>query len=87
MSCGPSDGREKPWPWKESHQVFPEDRRIFEQALASELHPVPMQNMLYLLSEIISRHTGQKVIILIDEYDTPMLSAWTCGRGLYSTRS
>ncbi len=62
-----------------SDQIFPEDRRIFEQALAGELKPTLMQNLLYLLSEIICNHSGQKVIILIDEYDTPILSAWNHG--------
>jgi hypothetical protein len=62
-----------------SDQVFPEDRRVVEQALAGELKPPQMQNLLYLLSDIMAGHSGKNVMILIDEYDTPILSAWTHG--------
>lgn len=32
-----------------------------------------------ILSELIYKATSQKVIILLDEYDTPLLEAWTAG--------
>lgn len=32
-----------------------------------------------ILSELVYKATSQKVIILLDEYDTPLLEAWTAG--------
>ncbi len=31
------------------------------------------------LSQVLTRIYGRKVIILLDEYDTPVLEAWSCG--------
>lgn len=38
-----------------------------------------VDNALYFLSELLNQHYGKKVIMLIDEYDTPMINAYEQG--------
>lgn len=36
-------------------------------------------NGIHVLSELIHKVYGEKIIILLDEYDTPLLEAWSSG--------
>jgi hypothetical protein len=58
------------------------DRRLYERTLdilfqAAESSLVP--GALQMLSELLSTYYGKKVIILLDEYDTPMQEAYVGG--------
>lgn len=53
-----------------------------------------VNDCIFFLSKLLYKHYGKKVLILVDEYDTPMISAYEGGyyddvrsffRGLYST--
>ena len=54
------------------------EREYFER-LASEMSEKDAPLALYQLSNFLSRHYGRKVIILLDEYDTPMQEAYVNG--------
>lgn len=55
----------------------PGDRSIFNSYRNSiDITDEMAVNGIYILSEILYNATGKKCIILIDEYDTPILEAW-----------
>ena len=47
----------------------------FQRILQEEGDQVKTEEALFLLSELLATHTGKKVILLIDEYDTPIHAA------------
>ena len=55
------------------------DRRFFEQVLESEMKWSVATLALHHLSDYLYRYYGKKVIILLDEYDTPMQEAYVNG--------
>ncbi|MEL6413202.1 MAG: AAA family ATPase, partial [Bacteroidota bacterium] len=52
------------------------DRDSFQKYLEQSVSIVETKNGLYFLSELLHKHFGQPVYILIDEYDTPINSAY-----------
>lgn len=56
-----------------------EDRNYFERILSDNASEVDITSALYYLSEYLYRYYGKKVIILLDEYDTPMQEAYVGG--------
>ncbi|MDY5985433.1 MAG: AAA family ATPase [Lachnoclostridium sp.] len=65
---------------KESNVLADADRAFFDRMLS----PVDMRDTdatlaLYQLSDYLCRYYGKKVIILLDEYDTPMQEAYVHG--------
>ncbi|QTA81702.1 AAA ATPase-like domain-containing protein [Desulfonema limicola] len=63
----------------ETDTLYPEDKTYFQDILSSELKETGCDQALYNLSEYLHRHYNEKVIILIDEYDTPIHAAYTYG--------
>lgn len=53
--------------------------RSFERILAGEATRQDLQRSLYNLSQMLLRHHGREVVLLIDEYDTPILSGYQNG--------
>jgi hypothetical protein len=54
--------------------------RDYFKAVLAEAQPIEFyQKSLKVLSEVLERHYRQKVMILIDEYDTPIHTAYTYG--------
>lgn len=53
----------------------PDDEDFMNSLRRSELRGIHLANALRRLSQILYKSSGQKVIILIDEYDTPITSA------------
>lgn len=59
--------------------VLTEKDRIFFQSVLIDMGDVEATLAIYQLSDYLSRFYGKKVIILLDEYDTPMQEAYVGG--------
>lgn len=55
------------------------DREYFDLVLKPDVNNADATSALYHLSEYMCRYYGKKVIILLDEYDTPMHEAYVGG--------
>lgn len=55
-----------------------EDAAIFQKYFENMSNEMAI-NGLHVLCELIYKSSGQKTIILLDEYDTPLLEAWSFG--------
>lgn len=64
---------------KESEALTDADRNYFDRILAAEISNSDATSALYQLSNYLYRYYGRKVIILLDEYDTPMQEAYVDG--------
>ena len=64
---------------KESNVLADADRKYFDKILNEEISNTNATSSLYQLSGYLYRYYGKKVIILMDEYDTPMQEAWVNG--------
>lgn len=64
---------------KESDVLTEADKAYFERVLAQEISNSDATSSLYQLSGYLYRYYGKKVIILLDEYDTPMQEAYVNG--------
>ena len=56
---------------KESSVLTDADRTFFERILLDDMDDSDATSSLYQLSDYLRRYYGKKVIILLDEYDTP----------------
>ena len=70
--------------------IAEEDRAVFKRVLNKEASQPEYENALKELSKLLCKHTGSQVIILLDEYDTPINDAYLHGnyedcRSLLST--
>ena len=63
----------------ESEVLTDADRAYFDRILAAEISNADATSALYQLSDYLYRYYGKKVIILLDEYDTPMQEAYVDG--------
>ena len=77
----------------QSEQIEEDDKYSFERFLREQDTPDDVQKSLKMLSGLLYQHYGQKVILLIDEYDVPLDKAFQHGyykemvaliRGLFS---
>ena len=64
---------------KESSVLIDADREFFNRMLAAEIEESDATSALHQLSDYLCRYYGKKVIILLDEYDTPMQEAYVNG--------
>ena len=64
---------------KESDVLVDADKAFFERMLQTDIHDVDATSALHQLSNFLYRYYGKKVIILLDEYDTPMQEAYVQG--------
>ena len=64
---------------KESEVLTDADRAFFDRILAEKISNSDATSSLYQLSDYLYRYYGKKVIILLDEYDTPMQEAYVDG--------
>ena len=64
---------------KESTVLTDADRAFFDRILSVEMRDSDATFALYQLSDYLCRYYGKKVIILLDEYDTPLQEAYVNG--------
>ena len=64
---------------KESEVLTDTDRNFFDRILAENYDDSDASLALHKLSDFLMRYYGKKVIILLDEYDTPMQEAYIHG--------
>ena len=64
---------------KESEVLTDADRAFFDRILSVEISDSDATLALYQLTDYLYRYYGKKVIILLDEYDTPMQEAYVDG--------
>ncbi len=63
----------------ESDMLSAEEKGYFGRMLSGEANEVEVTSSLHQLSKFINRYYDKKVIILLDEYDTPMQEAYVGG--------
>src|SRR5262249_52236069 len=56
-----------------------EEKTLYHSILSKQANTADWQRSLYNLTEYLSRYTGQKAWVLIDEYDTPIQAAYLHG--------
>ena len=56
-----------------------DDKKYFDSILSDSASEVAITNSINYLSDFLCRYYGKKVIILLDEYDTPMQEAYVSG--------
>ncbi|MBO5460138.1 MAG: AAA family ATPase [Lachnospira sp.] len=64
---------------KDSDVLVEADRAFFDRILSVDMRDSDATLALYQLSDYLYRYYGKKVIILLDEYDTPMQEAYVDG--------
>lgn len=64
---------------KDSDVLTSADRAFFDRILSMDASDSDVTSALYQMSDYLSRYYGKKVIILLDEYDTPMQEAYVQG--------
>ena len=64
---------------KESDVLTDTDRAYYSRMLELEIRETDATSSLYQLSDFLYRYYGQRVILLLDEYDTPMQEAYVDG--------
>ena len=64
---------------RDSEALIDADRTFFDRILSENMRDSDATSALYQLSDYLYRYYGKKVIILLDEYDTPMQEAYVNG--------
>lgn len=64
---------------KDSGVLTSADKAFFDRMLQEDIKDSDATSALYQLSDYLYRYYGKKVIILLDEYDTPMQEAYVNG--------
>ncbi|MBQ9142409.1 MAG: AAA family ATPase [Lachnospiraceae bacterium] len=64
---------------RDSEVLTEADRSFFDSILSDDVDKLKAASALLQLSGYLYRYYGRKVIILLDEYDTPMQEAWVHG--------
>lgn len=62
-----------------SDRLNPYEKELFFQIAKGKAGEIDYQMSLQFLSLLLHKHHGEKAIIIIDEYDTPIQQGYTCG--------
>ncbi|MBF0240585.1 MAG: AAA family ATPase, partial [SAR324 cluster bacterium] len=66
--------------WEAAHaQLAPEEKAVYERVLHKTSLPGELETALAALMQLLHRATGQKVFLLIDEYDAPIHAGFQYG--------
>ena len=65
----------------ESERLTTDEKKSLKRITSGEYNEMDIRNSLQMLSSLLEKHYGQKVILLIDEYDVPLDKAYA--RGYY----
>ncbi|MBF0240351.1 MAG: AAA family ATPase [SAR324 cluster bacterium] len=66
--------------WEAAHaQLAPEEKAVYERVLHKTSLPGELETALAALMQLLRRATGQKVFLLIDEYDAPIHAGFQHG--------
>ena len=63
----------------DSKAIDSDDKELFSKVKSLKAEPEALQRAISNLTEYLCRHHGKKVLLLIDEYDTPIQAAWEFG--------
>ena len=63
----------------DSERLTEYDKDAFKSLLLPDMKESVLCSSLRILSELLEKHHGQKVILLIDEYDVPLAKAFELG--------
>lgn len=63
------------WQLLKKRELDDIDKRMFDELLSGEMSQDTLVYSLRELSELLEKHYGEKVIVLIDEYDVPLAKA------------
>ncbi|MBQ8401002.1 MAG: AAA family ATPase, partial [Clostridia bacterium] len=63
----------------QSEKLTEEEKRSYAELTSGQMEDVYITGSLWLLSDLLYKHYGKKVIILIDEYDVPLDKAYHAG--------
>jgi len=63
----------------DSNKLSEQNKEYFKGILLNTVNEAEVTSSLYQLSDFLCRYYGKKVIILLDEYDTPMQEAYVGG--------
>ena len=55
------------------------DKQYIQDVLKNDIEPLKLRKAISTLSRMLYEHHGKKVIVLFDEYDTPILNAYSEG--------
>ena len=64
---------------EDSEKLLPPEKKFFHQVLWGEATEAACMDALSRLLAMLEKHHGRKAILLIDEYDVPIQSAWEHG--------
>ena len=64
---------------KDSVRLSETEKSFFTELLSREMDEAAVFGSLRLLTRLLSKHHGEKVIVLIDEYDVPLAKAFSNG--------
>lgn len=56
----------------ESKKITKYDKKVLEKLLSESMNESTITNSLLEISELLEKHYGKKVVVLIDEYDVPL---------------
>ena len=63
----------------ESERLTADEKKSLKRITSGEYDEMDIRNSLQMLSSLLEKHYGQKVILLIDEYDVPLDKAYAHG--------
>ena len=66
---------------QDSEALSPQDKEYFKSVLNTDCSPDKLQFSLANLTKFLQKHHGREAVLLMDEYDAPIISAWE--RGYY----
>ena len=66
---------------QDSEALSPQDKEYFISVMNTECLPDKLQFALANLTKFLQKHHGREAVLLLDEYDAPIISAWE--RGYY----